>query len=141
MKKVVFFLLGVTFSLSICAATSNFVSETIFNDVFNTNLNKNKPVNSKLDLGEDLGDGGLRDNSGEYVISVYQYAGYLQVVIDRPDAYTITIENSFGELYYSGSASSSQSTVNIPTMFFPEDSYIIRISNGTSSLSGGFTIE
>jgi len=143
MKKVVFFILGTVFSVSIFATTINPTPKLIFNNVSdtNTNIQMRGPVN-RLDLRTDLTDGGLRGNDGEYVVDVYQYSNYIQVLIKQKNTYTIVIENSIGEVYSTTPVNSSQSTVNVPTLFYPDDYYRITIYNadGSSSIYADFYI-
>lgn len=141
MKKVVLFLFAVLFSVSIFA-TSTSPKINKLSDLSDINgPQKNDPV-GYLDLGENLQTGSPRTSNGEYIISICQYPTYLQVDIKQSGNYSIRIENSDGEVYSTVPVNKNQSSVNIPTVFYPDDSYKVTFCNedGTSLLFAEFNV-
>lgn len=141
MKKVVLFLFVVLFSVSIFA-TSTSPKINKLSDLSDINgPRKNDPV-GYLDLGENLQTGSPRTSNGEYIISICQYPTYLQVDIKQSGNYSIRIENSDGEVYSTVPVNKNQSSVSIPTVFYPDDSYKVTFCNedGTSLLFAEFNV-
>lgn len=141
MKKVVLFLFAVLFSVSIFATSTSPKINKLSDQSDINGPRLNDPV-GYLDLGENLQTGSTRTSNGEYIISICQYPTYLQVDIKQSGNYSIRIENSDGEVYSTVPVNKNQSSVNIPTVFYPDDSYKVTFCNedGTSLLFAEFNV-
>lgn len=141
MKKVVLFLFAALFSVSIFATSTSPIINKLsdFSDINGPQIDD--PV-GYLDLGENLQTSSPRTSNGEYIISICQYSSHLQVDIKQSGNYSIRIENSDGEVYTTVPVNKNQSSVSIPTVFYPDDSYKITFcnENGSSLLFAEFNI-